>query len=174
MEDLAERQLRPDFSLGLSYTVVERRQDEPGRLEPPPGNGDDIIGLQGGMTLPVRRDKLRAGLEQANILRFAAEEGLRAIRAEIAADLDELEGRIPLAWQQLRLLEDVLIVQADEALDSARAGYVAGTLNALDLLDAEHVLFAARTAVARAAADLAIHLARLEGVVAGSLEEPAS
>ena len=65
-------------------------------------------------------------------------------------------------------------MQAEEALDSARAGYVAGTLNALDLLDAEHVLFDARSAVARAAADYAIYLARLEGVVAAPLEDPTS
>ena len=94
--------------------------------------------------------------------------------AALTADLDELTDRIPLGWQQLRLLDDVLIVQAEEALDSARAGYVAGALNALDLLDAEHVLFGARTAVARAAADYAIYLARLEGVVAEPLEEPRS
>ena len=174
VQELAEKQFRPDFSVGLSYTLVDRRQDEPGRLQPPPGNGDDILGVQGGVTLPVRRGKLRAGLEQAAELRLAAEESERAARAGIAADLDELVSRIPLARRQLRLLEDVLIVQAEEALDSARAGYVAGTLNALDLLDAEHVLFGARTAVARAAADFAIYLARLEGVVAGPLEVPVS
>ena len=174
MEELAEKRFKPDFSLGLTYAVVERRQDEPGRLQPPPGNGDDVFGIQGGVTLPIRRGKLRAGLDQAAEMRRAAEEDQRAVRTRIATDLDELAGRIPLAWRQLRLLEDVLIVQAEEALDSARAGYVTGTLNALDLLDAEHVLFGARTAVARAAADFAIYLARLEGVVAGPLEIPES
>ena len=174
MEELAEKRFRPDLSLGLTYTVVERRQDEPGRLQPPPGNGDDIFGIQGGVTLPVRRGRLAAGLEQAGEMRRAAEESQRAVRSRIAADLDELAARIPLAWRQLRLLEDVLIVQAEEALDSARAGYVAGTLNALDLLDAEHVLFGARTAVVRAAADFAIYLARLEGIVAQPLEVPES
>ena len=82
--------------------------------------------------------------------------------------------RIPLGWRQLRLLEDVLIVQAEESMKSARAGYITGTLNALDLLHAHHVVFEARTSAARAAADYAIYLARLEGVVAGPLEEPTS
>ena len=100
--------------------------------------------------------------------------GEQSVHDVVAAELEELTARIPLAWRQLRLLEDVLVVQAEEALDSARAGYVAGTLNALDLLDAEHVLFGAQTAVARAAADFAIYRVRLEGVVAGPLEEPAS
>jgi outer membrane protein TolC len=171
MEQLAEKRFRPDFSLGLTYTLVEERQDEAGRLQPPPGNGDDVFGLQGGITLPVRREKLRAGLEQADELRLAALEGRRAARTRIDAELNELLDRLPLAWRQLRLLEDVLIVQAEESLASARAGYVAGALGALDLLDAEHVLFDARTAVARAAADYAIYLARLEGVVGEPLKE---
>ena len=171
---MADKGFRPDFTLGLTYTAVGRRDDAPGRLQPPPGNGDDVFGIQGGITLPVRRAKLRAGREQALELRRAAEEMRRGARAGIAADLDELSDRIGLGWQQLRLLDDVLIVQADEALDSARAGYVTGTLDALDLLDAEHVLFGARTAVARAAADYLIYLARLEGVLAGPLEGPSS
>ena len=74
VRQLAEKQLRPDVSLGLTYTVVERRQDEPGRLQPPVGNGDDVFGIQGRLTLPVRRGKLRAGLEQAAALRLAADE----------------------------------------------------------------------------------------------------
>jgi outer membrane protein TolC len=174
LEQLAEKRFRPDFTVGLTYTAVEPRRDQPGRLQPPPGNGDDIFGLQGGLTLPVRRGKLRAGLEEAHELKRGAHEIQRAVRSRIAAELEELTDRIPLGWQQLRLLQDVLILQAEEALDSARAGYVAGTLNALDLLDAEHVLFGARTAVARAAADYAIYLARLEGVVGEPLEVPAS
>ncbi len=170
LEELADSRKRPDFTLGLTYTAVGRRDDGPGRLQPPPGNGDDVFGIQGGLSLPVRRGKLRAGLEQAAELRRAAEEARRAARAGITAELRELIDRIELGWRQLRLLEDVLIVQAEEALDSARAGYVSGTLGALDLLDAEHVLFGARLAVARAAADYAIYLARLEGVLAGPLE----
>ena len=174
LEELAEKERRPELTLGLTYAVVEPRDDPAGRLQPPAGNGDDVFGIQGGLALPVRRRKLEAGLEEARLLRLGADESRRAVRAAIAADLDELGERISLGWRQLRLLEDVLILQAKESLDSARAGYVAGTLNALDLLDAEHVLFGARTAVARAAADYAIYLARLEGVVAGPLEEPTS
>jgi outer membrane protein TolC len=76
---------------------------------------------------------------------------------------------VPLGWRQLRLVEDLLIVQAEEALQSAQAGYIAGTLNALDLLDAEHVLFEAHTAVARAKTDYLVGIAKLEGELGGSL-----
>ncbi len=47
---------------------------------------------------------------------------------------------------------------------------MAGTLTALELFDAEHMLFEAETAVARATADYQIALARLEGTVGVSIE----
>jgi outer membrane protein TolC len=78
--------------------------------------------------------------------------------------------RLPLTWQQLRLLRDILILQAEQSVKSAESGYVSGNFNALDLLDAEHVLFEAETAVARSLADYAIRLTELEGVVAAPLE----
>jgi outer membrane protein TolC len=168
--ELAEKGYRPDFRVGLIYTVVDPRDDAPGRLQPPPGNGDDILGIQGGITLPVWRRKLAAGVEEAVELQTSAEEAKRDLIATIAAAIGDLTQRVPLSWQQLRLVEDLLIVQAEEALESAQAGYIAGTLNALDLLDAEHVLFEAHTAVARARADYLIGLAKVEGAVGEALQ----
>ena len=56
-------------------------------------------------------------------------------------------------------------MQAEQSLRSAEAGYAAGGLNSLDLLDAERVLLEVRTTTVRARADYAIALARLEGAV---------
>lgn len=168
---LAEKGYRPDFKVGLTYTLVDGRDDAAGRAQPPEGNGDDILGLQGGITIPIWRKKLAAGVEEALELTLAAEEMKRDVIAGIEARVGDLAQRLPLSWQQLRLLEDLLIVQAEEALDSAQAGYIASTLNALDLLDAEHVLFQANTATARAHADYLIGVARLEGAIAAALQD---
>jgi outer membrane protein TolC len=166
---LAEKGYRPDFKVGLAYTVVDSRDDAPGRLQPPEGNGDDILGIQGGITLPIWRKKLASGVEEAVELETAAQEARRDTVTVIEAAIGDLTQRVPLSWRQLRLVEDLLIVQAEEALDSAQAGYIAGTLNALDLLDAEHVLFEAHTAVARAKTDYLIGIATLEGALGASL-----
>jgi outer membrane protein TolC len=166
---LAEKGYRPDFKVGLAYTVVDPRDDTPGRLQPPEGNGDDILGIQGGITLPIWRKKLASGVEEAVELETAAQEARRDTVTVIEAAIGDLTQRVPLSWRQLRLVEDLLIVQAEEALDSAQAGYIAGTLNALDLLDAEHVLFEAHTAVARAKTDYLIGIATLEGALGASL-----
>ncbi len=167
---LAERGYRPDFRVGLTYTVVDARDDAPGRLQPPPGNGDDVFGLQGGITLPIWRKKLAAGVEEAVEIEIAAREARRDVVAGIEAAIGDLAQRVPLTWRQLRLVEDLLIVQAEESLESAQAGYITGTLNALDLLDAEHVLFGAQTAAARSRADYLVGLAKLEGALGRPLK----
>jgi outer membrane protein TolC len=167
---LAEKGYRPDFKVGLVYTMVDPRDDTPGRLQPPEDNGDDILGIQGGITVPIWRRKLAAGVEEAVEHQLAAQEAKRDLVAAIQAAIGDLTQQVPLGWRQLRLVEDLLIIQAEEALESAQAGYIAGTLNALDLLDAEHVLFEARTAVARARTDYLIGLAKLEGAMGGPLQ----
>ena len=159
-----EKQYRPDFGVGVTYTFVDPRQDSPGQIMPPEGNGDDIFGIQGAVTIPLWRKKLKGGTAEAVELELAARESKRGVLAGIDSSLGDLLQRIPLTWRELRLLEDVLILQAEESVRSAQSGYVAGNLNALDLLDAEHVFFDAETAIARARADYAIYLAELEGV----------
>jgi len=171
MAALAHKEYRPDVTLGLGYTVVGRRDDDAGRAMPPEGNGDDVVGFTAGVNLPVWRRRLEAGVAEAAQRELAAQEGLRSVAADVARALGDLLHRIPLAAEQLALFDDVLTIQAAEALRSAETAYSAGILGALDLLDAERVLFDVRVAAARTLADLAIAVARLEGTVALPLAE---
>ncbi len=167
----AEKAFRPDFKVGLTYTFVNPRQDQAGILLPPEGNGDDILGIQGGVSVPIWRKRTKAGVAAASELELSAREAKRDVLAGIESELGDLMQRIPLTWQQLRLLQDILILQAEESVQSAQSGYISGTFNALDLLDAEHVLFDAETSIARAQADYAIRLTQLERVVAEPLQQ---
>jgi outer membrane protein TolC len=160
----------PNLMVGLSYGFVGTRDDEAGRLLPPEGNGDDDLSLMAGVSLPVWRSKLRAGVEEGTARRLAADEAVREITATIDGELGDLLNRIPLLEDQVNLYENVLIVQASQSLLSAESAYASGTAGALDLLDAERVLLQVRVAAARARTDLDIAYARLEGVVAGPLE----
>jgi len=168
--DLAEKNHRPDFSVGLNYALVGKRTDTAGRLNPPEGNGDDILGVSGGINLPIWRERLSAGVEEAIQRRLAVEQRRRTIVAEIGGDLADLARRIPLIEEQLELFDRILTVQAEESLRSAEAAYASGTASALDLLDAERVLLGVRLAAERARSDLAIAHASLEGVLATPLE----
>jgi outer membrane protein TolC len=167
--DLAKQSYRPDFTVGLSYSLVGSRDDAAGRLDPPEGNGDDILGLSGGISVPIWRSKLAAGVEEAVQQRLAAEQARRAVTARIEGELADLGRRIPLIREQLELFDRTLTVQAEESLRSAEAAYASGTASALDLLDAERVLLGVRIAAERTRTDLAIATARREGVIGAPL-----
>lgn len=169
MAELAEKEFRPEFTVGLGFTLVGGREDAAGRAMPPPDNGDDILSLIGSVNLPVHRRKLEAGLEQALAEERAAAEDRRQISASIERAIGDLAARLPLLYEHWHLLEKVLHVQAREALRSAEAAYTTGKFNAVDLLDAEVVLFEVRTAAARTLTDYAVARAELERATASPL-----
>ena len=171
--ELAEKNFRPNLTLGLSYTAVQGRRDSAGRINPPEGNGDDVLALTGSVNLPVWRRKLEAGVEEAHATARAAEAHKDHVLAGIESSVGDLTTRLPLLFQHLDLLEKVLLKQADEALRSAEIAYSTGKLNAVDLLDAEVMLFEVRISAARVRADLAIALAQLDRAVARPVGESA-
>jgi cobalt-zinc-cadmium efflux system outer membrane protein len=165
--EVSKKAYSPNLMVGLNYGFVDRRTDEAGRLNPPEDNGQDILGLSGGITVPLWSSSLEAGVEEDVQKRLAAEEGRREITAAIDGELGDLVHRIPLLAEQVDLYEGILILQAQQSLRSAESAYAAGTVNALDLLDAERVLLQVRIAEARVRTDLDIARSRLEGVIAG-------
>jgi len=167
--ELAQKEFRPDLTVGLGYTLVGKREDAPGRAMPPPGNGDDILGVTVGVNLPIWRQKLEAGVVEASARETAAQEDLRSTVTGIDQSLGELVARLPLLDEQLALFAGLLSTQAEEALRSAEAAYAAGSAGSLDLLDAERVLLEVRIGTARMRADSLIARARLEGALAAPL-----
>ena len=165
MVDLARMEYMPDLTLGATYTQVGPRTDLVGVMAPPPDNGSDVFGVSLSLNLPIKRGKLAAGVEEAAQRQVSARERKRAVVTSIDRSLGELLERTRATWDQLRLLEDVLGIQADQSLRAAESGYSAGSLNSLELLDAERVLLEVRTATERARADYAVAIARLEGAV---------
>jgi outer membrane protein TolC len=169
-QELAAAETKPDLVFGLNYGFVGSRDDAAGRLNPPEGNGDDVLGLSAGLSLPVWRNKVRSAAEEGAQRRLAADERRREVAAAIDHQLGELAHRLPLLAKQVDLYDDVLVTQARASLESAESAYAAGTAGALDLLDAERFLIQVAVASERARTDLAVAVARLEGAVAGPLE----
>jgi outer membrane protein TolC len=167
--ELARKENKPDFTFALSYSVVDQRSDPAGRLLPPEDNGKDDFGLTVGFNIPIHRKRISAGINEALEHRRSAEQLQQDTLVRIHRDVEDLATRIPLIRNQLQLLEEVLVRQSEESLRSVEAAYGSGSLNALDLLDAERVLIEARTAAARSRADYAIAVALLEGAIAGPI-----
>jgi outer membrane protein TolC len=73
--------------------------------------------------------------------------------------------RLQTLREQIRLFEDVLVPQAEEALRATEAAYETGELMVLELLDGERVLLSVRLARARYDADFLVALASLEHAI---------
>ncbi len=162
---VAQKEYSPDVTAGIAWTWVGERSDPAGEANPPENNGKDVLALFASVNLPVHRERLAAGVEEAGQQRLAAEARRRAIRAEIEGDIADLTNRMKTTAAQVRLFEDVLVAQARQSLDSAESAYATGNIAVLDLLDAERTLLEVRLAAARARTDWAIAMAGLEGAV---------
>lgn len=170
MEETARIDGRPDVSVGLTYTLVEDRDDPAGRAAPPPDDGRDVFGLTASVRLPVWREKVAAGVAERASRTAAARAERRALEDQIGRTVRREASRLPLLVRELALVEELLLVQAEETVTTAAAAYAAGQGGALDLYEAEHMSFEARTAAARLRADLAVAVARLEGALGTPLE----
>lgn len=164
MTELAAKDRSPDFSVGLTYAYVDKRTDVDVL-----SNGRDVLGISGGITIPIWKSGNTAEVEAATGLRLAHEAERRTTMAEIDRTIETLLGRIPEIERRLNLLEDVLPIQAEQALASAEAAYASGRVDALALLDAERVLLDVRLSAARGRADLAVAFIELEGAVGAPL-----
>jgi outer membrane protein TolC len=157
---------RPDFRVGLGYTIVGEREDTAGMLNPPEGNGDDILGLMVGINIPVHRKRIRAGVAEARGSERANEDLLRAVRDRLRRQVQQATVEVESLSERGQLYRDVIVPQAEESLASAEAAYTTNRLSFLDLLDAERVLFQSRLAYHRLLADLWMALADLEFAIA--------
>ena len=159
--DLAGKDRSPDFSVGLTYAYVDRRTDVN-----VPNNGQDVLGISGGITIPLWKTGNDAEVEAATQMQLAEEASRRSTITGIQRQLEDLRGRIPEIQRRLALLEDVLPIQSEQALVSAESAYAAGRVDALALLDAERLLLDVRLTAARSRTDLAIAYIDLEAAVA--------
>jgi cobalt-zinc-cadmium efflux system outer membrane protein len=168
---IARRERRPDLTLGLTYSIVDNRQDIPSGEPLPRDSGDDILGIGASVNLPIRRQKLSAAVQEAVDRREAAEMQSRAVTSRIDEQLEDLLQRIPLIRDQWALFENVLLPQSEESLHSLTYGYETGRSDVLDLLDAERVLLEVRLGSARALTDLQLAMVELEKAAGGPLPQ---
>ncbi len=156
---------RPDFLVGLGYTLVGSRNDPAGILSPPPDNGNDILGVTVGVKIPLYRKKIRAGVAEAEQAVNRDVQALQSVRNDLRYRVQQSMTRIESLTERGRLYDKVIIPQAEQALASAESAYSTGRLGFLDLLDAERILFMSRLAFHRLVADTWIAASELEEAI---------
>lgn len=163
--DLAQKNTWPDFFVGVGFVNVGARTDAAGVMSPPPDNGKNALSVSAGINIPIWRDKYDAAVREAGEMLLAERSGYANVRNEMEFSIRDQVVRIETFQEQIRLFEDVLIPQSEEALRSTEAAYQTGELGVLDLLDSERVLLSVRIVRARYYSDLLNALASLERAV---------
>lgn len=126
---LAQLQRWPDLTVGVQYNFVD------GQGTGMVANGKDQWWLTFGINLPIWAEKLDAGEREA---RQGMLEGI--------ADLTQTQNRVAFGVQdalvktqtQQRLVvlfRDVIVPQAQQAVDASKSGYQAGNIDFLTLVD---------------------------------------
>lgn len=169
--DSAHKQGMPDVTVGAGYTLVGERGDQPGIMIPPVSNGKDIYSLSVAFNLPIFRKKYRAGVDQASQNVVAAEHRYRALWNQTQAEIRASAFDVGSIEEQLRLFENSLLPQAEQALRSSEQAYATGGASVLDLLDSERTLIEVRLGLAQLQADRFKSIADLERAVGAPLSE---
>jgi outer membrane protein TolC len=156
--ELAKKDYWPDVAIGASYVNIVGRDV----LQPPPDNGKNALTVSVGISIPLWREKYRAGVQRATEETLAQRRNFEAVQNEVEF---AVRVRLETLRGQVRLFDTVLIPQAEEALRSTESAYQTGQVGVLDLLDSERVLLQVRIGNARQEADLLVALAELERAV---------
>lgn len=153
---------RPDITVGVGWSIVDDRRDAAGIVNPPEGNGQDILGFRVGLNLPIWKTHRRADVDHAEALVDRERYRLSATRNRLEFTAREALLTLVSLDERRRLYVEVLIPQAREALGSAEAAYATNRLEFYDLLDAERVLFEVRRVYQRMVVDSWIAIAEVE------------
>lgn len=157
--DLARRGYIPDLTLGANYYQIGSGETTG------PDDGTDAWLVTVGISLPVWFWATRGEIDEASARLEAARESYRAEVNETEFMVKNGHFKVATAREQLELYEEELLSRARQAFDASRAGYEAGRVDFLDLLDSEEALLQVQLARYRAVADYRKYFAELEEAV---------
>jgi outer membrane protein, heavy metal efflux system len=148
----------PSFTFGLFYAGI----GEPDVMVPPRDAGEDAVGVQLGMTLPVwwGKNKSRTALAETAVEKAKAEQQVAA--NELKARISRMWFRLQNAGRLTTLYEKELIPQAMAALQTAETWFRQGEGGFADFLEIQATAYNFQLALARSKADYAKTLVQLE------------
>jgi outer membrane protein, heavy metal efflux system len=162
-ERIADLAWVPDFSVGVTYTFIG------GHGVDQADAGKDAVGLNFGLTLPLWVTKNRARVREAEYRRMAAESDRQATIDDLMSRITKVFFRLQNAERLVRLYQESLLPQAEEAMEIAEQWRDVGRDTIGRLLEARSVWLNFNLAYHRALADHEQMVARLEQLVGMSL-----
>lgn len=157
-EALARLQTRPDFMVSgmIEYPLLVPSE----ALMPTLGFG---------MTLPLNRERIRAGIAEATAQRKAAEARYRSARYDTMSQLLIALTGLRDTQRVEQDYQSKVIPASESLLDTQLTTYGSGGGDILEILDTERLLIDFRQVVLQARADRLQYIARLEEILAEDL-----
>ncbi len=151
--DVAKRNFYPDIGLEAQWMKMNM-----GEMS---GNDNDLmLGVQ--MNLPIWRRNYKAGELQARAMARRAQHEKKDMENELVARTARALYEYEDNGRKLRLYGDELGPRAQELISVSEAAYLAGTVDFLNLIDAQQMLLEFRLERERASASRQQRLAELE------------
>ncbi len=122
-----------------------------------------------GVSLPIWRGKLRAGVAEAQAMRAMSEADLRAMARMIEGEAAVALAQVQAAGERQRALTGDVLPRARMAIDPAVAGYAAGQIPLVSVIEAVQALWQVQGDVIAADVELGLAWTRL-GRAIGSYE----
>ena len=120
------------------------------------------------MTLPIWRDKIAAEIAEAQANKRSAEARLTGQQISLAVDFTSKIYEYREANRNLNLLEERLLPRAKQSLEVARAAYLSGQVDFLNVIDAERTLVDFELNRVDAYMQREVSLAELSLIIAGA------
>ncbi len=122
-----------------------------------------------GVSLPIWRGKLRAGVAEAQAMRAMSEADLRAMARMIEGDAAVAVSQLQAARDRHAALRDDVLPRARMAIDPAVASYASGGVPLVSVIEAVQALWSVQSDLIAAETELGLAWARL-GRAIGSYE----
>lgn len=156
---------RADASLRLAYK--SRVPDFNVGVEVDAKASPVFVTPQLGVTLPIWRDKIAAEIAGAQAGQRAAQARLSAEQIALAVEFAEKSFMFRESSRNLALLQERLLPKARQSVEVARAAYLSGQLDFLNLIDAQRTLLGFQLSEVEARTQRELALAELSLLILG-------
>jgi cobalt-zinc-cadmium efflux system outer membrane protein len=159
-QQLACLQKYPDITLGAGWQTITKTDAIAGAA-----NGHDNVNFMVGLTLPIWRERINAGIREASANVSASSRDFTDARDDTFRQIRRLSEQASAADEQLRLYNDRILPRAKRALQLASADYRGQLVDFGEVADGFTEVLMFELQVARNTATLAGALAQIQRAV---------
>lgn len=163
---LSKYESLPSFKIGLFYAAI----GEPDVMNKPPNAGDDSVGIQFGVNIPLWVGRNQSQIHKALAARRKASADKEMITNNIYEKISRTWFRLQNSRRLMTLYEKELIPQSMQSVQTAETWYRQGQGSFSDFLEIQATAYNFQLSLARARADYQKALVKLEQLTGMTLD----